>query len=150
MEKGDQETADARFLEALATAGARDPRDYYRDRLKDLKENNPEAYSTAVGHYKDTLIPSIAAGSAEPLAAWRDYGLRIAHLTAVGRTMEIDTGGNATPYSAPGDPAAMVLHLPDEVRIKALLVALPPSPSPAQMATYDWLVVGKKGQRNPA
>ena len=43
-----QTKADARFAAALAASGARDPRDYYRARLRDLKRSNP----------KGTLTPS--------------------------------------------------------------------------------------------
>lgn len=143
-----QQQADARFQSALADSGARDPRDYYRDRLKDLKTANPEAYSTAVEYYRDTLIPSIAAGDADPLAAWRAYGLRIAKLTAEGRTMEIDPSGKARPYSESADSNSLILHLPELNQVRALLVGLPPTPSRAQMAAYDWLVGGRKKLRS--
>ena len=39
----------------------------------------------------------------------------------------------------------MILHLPDARNARALLVALPPEPSAAQMATHNWLVLGRRG-----
>ena len=142
-----QEKADALFEEALTASGARDPRDYYRERLKDLKGANPEAYATAVTHYKEVLLPSIVEGS-DPLLAWRAYGLKIAQMTAEGRTVDIDPTGVAQPYEEPGTPEGMVLHLPTSTKIRALLVALPVDPSPAQLATHAWLVAGRKVLRD--
>ncbi len=143
-----QKVADARFAEALAAAGARDPRDYYRDRLRDLKRSNPEGYAEAVAYYRDTLIPSIAEGGAEPLAAWREYGLLIARTTAPGRTVAVDGTGRARPYEPPGEPSDMILHLPNNAKQgPALLVGLPPVLSEAQTATFDWLAAGRRAQK---
>lgn len=145
-----KKAADQRFAEALAEAGARDPRDYYRERLRELKGANPEGYASAVGYYTDTLLPSIAEGNAEPLAAWREFGLLIARLTAPGRTVAVDAGGRARPYEPPGDSDDMVLHLPEGRGVRGgrvLLVGLPPEPSDAQLATHDWLVAGRRALR---
>lgn len=149
MDTDPKKAADQRFEEALAKAGARDPRDYYRERLRDLKGANPDGYADAVGYYTDTLLPSIAEGKAEPLAAWREYGLLIARLTAPGRTVAVDAGGRARPYESPGESSDMVLHLCEgrEARGRVLLVGLPPEPSSAQTATYDWLVGGRRALR---
>lgn len=142
-----QKAADTLFAEALAATGARDPRDYYRARLRDLKRANPAGYAEAVQYYRDTLIPSIAEGGAEPIAAWREYGLLIARATAPGRTVAVDATGRARAYGPPADPGEMILHLPDARQGPALLVGLPPEPSPAQSATYDWLAAGRRGLR---
>lgn len=137
-----QQAADARFEEALAATGARDPRDYYRDRLRELKRANPEGYAEGVGYYRNTLVPSIAAGEADPIGAWREYGLLLARLTAPGRAVAVDATGRSRPFELPGDAADMVLHLPERNRDRALLVALPPQPTSAQLATHQWLVAG--------
>lgn len=145
-----KKAADQRFAEALAKAGARDPRDYYRERLRELKGANPDGYASAVGYYTDTLLPSIAEGKAEPLAAWREFGLLIARLTTPGRTMAVDPGGRARPYEPPGESGDMVLHLSEGRGVRGgrvLLVGLPPEPSAAQTAAYDWLVVGRRALR---
>lgn len=145
-----KKAADQRFEEALAKAGARDPRDYYRGQLRELKGADPDGYANAVGYYTDTLLPSIAEGKAEPLAAWREYGLLIARLIAPGKTVAVDTRGLARPYEPPGDSGDMVLHLaggPGARGGRVLLVGLPPQPSAAQTATYDWLVAGRRALR---
>jgi len=136
------EVADARLREALEAAGARDPREFYREQLKALREADEDAYHRAVSYYRETLIPSIAEGSAEPLPAWTDYGRRLAELTEPGRTVSIDASGRASEWEA-WEPDALALHLPDEARTRAILVQLPPELSAAQRATYSWLVAGR-------
>ena len=139
-----QEDADARFAAALAESGGRDPRDYYRDRLAELKRSSPEGYAEMVAHYKEVLIPSIVEEETEPIAAWLAFGVRLAEATAPGRTVAVDRRGRSFPFSPPGQPADMLLHLPENRRTRAFLVGLPPEPSGAQMATYEWLVLGRR------
>lgn len=153
-DEGPAAVAAERLEEALDATGARDPREFYREQLRALREADEEAYAEAVAYYRDTLIPSIADGSAEPLPAWTDYGVRLAELAHDGRTVSIDATGRARPREGPGegpragpgegwDPNALVLHLPEEARTRAVLVQLPPEPSAAQRATWTWLVAGK-------
>lgn len=78
------EKADRILEEALERVGARDPRDFYRDRLRTLKDTNPEGYQAAVEYYRDTLIPSVASGEADPLEAWTEYGRTLAEAVARG------------------------------------------------------------------
>ena len=148
MTSDPKQAADTRFAEALAASGARDPRDYYREKLRELRRLNPEGYAEGVAYYQNTLIPSIAGGDADPLEAWRDYGLLIARLTAPGRPVAIDAGGRSRSFDPPGEPADMVLHMPDRSRERPILVALPAQPTPAQSATYDWLVAGRRSPRS--
>ena len=135
--------ADARLDEALKREGARDPREFYRERLRELKQANPEGYAAAVVYYRDTLIPQVADGEGDPLAAWTEYGRRLAEALAPGRTLAVDATGRAHPYSAPAPRDRLVLHLPEGKGGRALLVGLPAELSPAQRATYDVLVSGK-------
>lgn len=139
----ERERAEAILASVLRETGARDPREFYRERLRELKERDPRAYSEAVRYYEDTLIPSIAAGGMAPLAAWTEYGRRLAELGTPGRTMAIDDTGKASPYVAPAATDALVLHLPKAAGGRAQLVGLPPELSDAQRATYDWLVQGR-------
>lgn len=139
-----QKKADARFEAALAAAGARDPRDYYRSQLRELKQSDPDGYADAVAYYQSTLVTSIAEQDADPLQAWQSFGLRIAQLTAAGRAVAVDPAGRSHPFEAPGRTEDMILHLPDARNRRALLVGLPPAPSTAQMATYNWLVRGRR------
>lgn len=142
MSDTDQAQADARLQEALEATGSRDPREFYRTQLKELRAENPDGYERAVQHYRDELIPSIAGG-ADPLAAWTEYGRTLASLRQSGRTVMIDPTGKSTAYESPAPRDALILHLPEEKRVKALVVGLPGELTPAQRATYDWLVSGK-------
>lgn len=143
-----KEVADRRLEEALEKTGARDPREFYRERLKELKREDPGAYDRAVAHYQDVLLPSVAEEGVPPLEAWTEYGRKLAELTAPGRTVCVDGTGRASPYEAPAASEALVLHIPDSRRGRPLLVGLPAELSPAQRATYDWLVSGRRGLRD--
>lgn len=139
--------ADARLEEALASEGARDPREFYRDRLRDLKLADPEGYAAAVAYYRDTLIPEVASGEGDPIAAWTEYGRTLAEAVSPGRTVAVDATGRAHAYRAPAPRDHLVLHLPEAKGSRALLVGLPAEISPAQRATYDVLVSGKQKPR---
>lgn len=135
--------ADRILEEALDASGSRDPREFYRERLRDLKEADSDAYARAVDYYRTTLIPTVAEGRAEPLDAWTEYGRVLAEAVAPGRTVCIDETGLAVPYTAPRRDR-LIIHLPEGKRGRALLVGLPAELSPAQRATYDVLVAGKQ------
>ena len=143
MTEEQREQADRLFEKALEESGSRDPRTFYRQTLRALKEANPDGYPKAVNYYGEVLVPSIASGEAEPLWAWREYGRRLAELTAPGRTVEIDETGRSRPYADDTSLDRLVLHIPEGKGARALLVGLPPHPSAAQMATYHLLVQGK-------
>ena len=140
--------ADRRLQEVLESSGARDPREFYRDRLRELKSADASAYSEAVAYYKDRLIPEIAAGSVDPLEAWAEYGRMLAESLAPGRTVSIDTAGLAHHHESPAPPDRLVLHLPQNQGVRALLVSLPAKLSPAQRASYDVLVSGKQRRQH--
>lgn len=139
--------ADRILEEALERTGARDPRDYYRDRLRTLKESDEKGYEEAVAYYRDTLIPTVASEEGDPLDAWTEYGLALAEAVASGRTVTIDETGRSHPYEAPRSDH-LIVHLPDDRATRALLVSLPPELSSAQRATYDVLVAGKQRARD--
>jgi hypothetical protein len=148
MTSEERQKADTLLEAALRETGARDPREFYRDRLRELKERDRDAYEQAIRYFEDTLVPSIAAAAADPLTAWTEYGRRLAELTAPGRTVSVDETGRAAPYSSPTRPGTLVLHLPKAAGARALLVGLPPELSDAQRATYDWLVLGRQKLRD--
>lgn len=141
--------ADERLEAALAASGARDPREFYRDRLRELKDSNPAAYAEAVAYYRETLLPAVAEGSQPPLVAWTEYGRVLAQALAPGRTVSIDESGRAHSYESNSE-GRLVLHLPDDQGRKVLLVGLPPGLTDAQRATYDVLVSGKQRTRDGA
>ena len=134
--------ADQILEAALEATGARDPREFYRERLQELKQANPDGYKEAVAYYRERLLPSIAEGTAPALEAWTEYGRRLAEAVAPGRTVSVDDTGLAHEYEDP-DLDRLHLHIPSG-KGRALLVGLPPSLSAAQRATYDVLVAGKQ------
>jgi hypothetical protein len=135
--------ADRRLEEALAERGARDPRELYRERLRELKRVNPDEYGQAVEYYREVLLPEVASEGSDPLRAWTEYGRKLAAALAPGRTVCIDASGRAHPYHG-ASREELVLHLPDAKGSRALLVGLPAEPTVAQRATLDVLVAGKQ------
>jgi hypothetical protein len=147
MDEGLQTRADDLFEQALARTNAKDPREFYRERLREMKAGDPEAYQKAVRYYEEELIPSIAEGGADPLASWQEYGCRLAALAQPGKPVEVDVTGRSHGYRPPTPGDRMILHIPEGARGRALVIGLPPELSPAQRATYDLLVAGRQRLR---
>jgi hypothetical protein len=137
--------ADERFERALQQTGARDPRGFFRDQLRDLKANDADAFRRALRYFEETLIPTVADEASDPVAEWLEYGRVLASLAIPGRTVQIDPGGRARDYARPVPLDAMVLHLPDNAARPALVLGIPPKLSPAQRASYDLLVKQSQG-----
>lgn len=135
-----KERAERRFEHALTERGARDPRDFYRERLKELRARDERAFSQALRYYDSRLVPAVARDDSDPLAEWMEYGRVLAQLSAEGSTVQVDPSGRARPYAPPVPLDHLVLHLPTSAREPALLVGLPTQLSPAQRATYELLV----------
>ena len=136
--------ADRLLAEALNASGERDPRDYYRNRLMELKGSNPQGYDAAIEYYQNKLIPLIASGEAEPIVAWTEYGRFLAESLTPGQTVSINPSGESHPYEPTTASGNLVLHIPESGKGgRAILVGLPNDLSPAQRATYDVLVSGK-------
>ena len=138
------ERADQIFEEALGETGAKDPREYYRKRLREMKTENPDAYREAVAYYENELVPSIAEAGDDPLTAWQQFGCHMAGLTVTGTPIEIDPTGRRHPYEAPTAADRMILHIPNGSKGRALVVGLPRELSTAQLATYDLLISGRQ------
>ena len=135
--------ADARLEAALEQDAVCDPRDFFRDRLRLLKERSAAAFDEARRYFSEEVQPRVAADGSDPVLEWFDYGRKLAELTAPGQLMEIDETGRARSYAAPLDRTRLVLHLPDDPREPALILNLPRAASPAQRATCDLLVWGR-------
>ncbi len=134
--------ADRRFEQALRDTGARDPRDFYRRRLREMKERDPAVFRRALAYFEERLIPTVAAEGSDPLAEWLEYGRFLAELSAAGSTVQIDPVGRSLPYARPVPHDHLVLHLPLSASERAIVVGLPLELSPAQRATYGLLVAG--------
>jgi hypothetical protein len=137
--------ADERFERALQQTGARDPRNFFRDMLRDLKAADADAYREALRYFTERLIPAVADEASDPVAEWLEYGRILSSLMVRGRTVQIDAGGRARDYARPVPLDALVLHLPDNAARPALVLGLPPRLSPAQRASYDLLVKQSQG-----
>ena len=139
-----QTEADLRLEEALADTGARDPREFYRECLRNLKQTDRRAYDEAVEYYREVLLPSLVKG-VDPLPAWTEYGRRLATLTTPGRTVMVNQAGVAEPYLEPAPLDRLVLHLPEArgSASRAVVVGLPVELTRAQRAHYDLLVSGR-------
>jgi hypothetical protein len=135
--------ADERFEAALRERGARDPREFYRTSLRELRAKDADAFRRALEYFETRLVPRVAAEGSDPLAEWLEYGRVLATLYAPGRTVQVDRSGRASPYAPPVPAECLVLHLPDQAREPVRIVGLPPELSTAQRATYDLLVSGK-------
>jgi len=138
-----QDEADRRFEEALNSRGARDPREFYRGLLRDLKEQDRDTYTDTVRRWKEEVIGPLARGEQDPLDAWHRFGLQLATTLHPGRTVMIGPEGRSSPLEGAPDWTRLVLHLPREPRARAVPIAIPQEPSPAQQATLDLLVQGR-------
>lgn len=145
MDASISEQADRAFARALETSGARDPRDFYRERMLELRRSDPDAFARARSYYEETLVPAVASGEADPIQAWLEYGRLLAEWTAQGRTVMVDGTGRARPWETPVPLDHLVLHLPEgRGSGAALAVGIPPELTAAQRATWDLLVKMKR------
>ena len=129
--------AEAATEKTLSEAPFADFRGVYRDRLRWLKEVRPQAFTTALAHYNDVLVPNIAAG-AGPIGEWIDYGKRLGDLAGTGKVVRIDESGRSHPYD--GVVEGLILHVPADTAVPALALAVPREPSAAQRAALELLV----------
>lgn len=134
--------AERRLAEALAASAVEDPRVLYRDRLRQLRAEDPAAFARALDYFENTLVPAVA-GDSDPLSAWLAYGTFLAELPGRGRTLAVDAGGRARPYQPPPD-ASLILFLPEDGRRNVEVLFGPRQRSPAQQATVDLLVSGRR------
>ena len=135
-----RDRADRRFAEALERTSAPDPRERYREWLKELRARDEAAFRQALDHFEHELVPAVARDDSDPVAAWTEYGVRLAQRLLPGEAVRIDATGRSRPYDPSASIEELVLHLPGAARDAALPVRLPPRLSTAQQAAYDLLV----------
>ena len=132
---------EARTVEAIAAGAYEDFREAYRERLRWLKEARPEGFSRALSAY-ETLVQRIADGG-DVTREWLSYGRQLGELSGAGKLTAIDASGRAV--APTGAPDEMLLHLPDDIGVPALPLAVPRAASDAQRASLDLLVRRKLG-----
>jgi len=129
-------TAEQRTAEAIASSPFEDFREGYRERLRWLKETRPQGFTEALASYGQ-LVENIARGD-DPLHEWLTYGKRLGELSGAGKMYAIDRTGAAQPVAQFEE--SLLLHLPDEINVPALPLAVPRDLSEAQRASLDLLV----------
>jgi hypothetical protein len=137
-----RQRADQLLDQALAVAALQDPRPAYRDRLKALRAGAPDAFARALEYFERKLVPAVAEG-AEPLGEWVAYGRILLEDEGPGRVVAVDATGRAGPYRPPPQ-GELLLFFPEDGRRPILTLLTPREPSPAQRATEDLLVRGRR------
>lgn len=138
-----RQRADARLDEALAHAAQQDPRPFFREQLRLLKDSDPAAFEEALRYYEEVLLPRVAAPDSDPLLEWFEYGRKLVELEGAehaGKVVMVDPSGRSTPFAAPLRLDHLVLYLPDDTRTPALPLNVPRRLSLEQQATFDLLV----------
>lgn len=135
--------AESRYEGALQAADLRDPREQFRDWMRQLREADAPAFQAALRYFEEILIPSSADPGRDAIAEWIEYGRRLADRIAPGRVVTVDASGRSEDYEPPPPRGGLVLHLPTDDAARASILSLPRNPSPAQRATCDLLVLGK-------
>ncbi len=126
--------------EALEARGLADPRPLCREILRQLREQDPGAYRDAVRRYEAELAEGDEVAGEAGVTAWLEYGLWMAARLDPGRAVAVDAGGRAEDVESPPSDAPLLLHLPRKRNRRALVIAAPLDPSPAQEATRELLV----------
>lgn len=136
----DEGAASDRTEAALKSGGYADIRPVYRAILKRLKQKDAVLFDEATARYEETLVPALADGDTEPVAAWVEYGTWLARKLATGRLVRLDESGLATNSEASPKPGQVLLYLPDEKGESAIPLLRPAAPSAAQKAALGLLV----------
>lgn len=132
--------AEARFRAALADRGLEDVRPLYRELLKELKVQDPDGYREAVRRYEEEVEPA-AGASDDPVRPWIGYGRWLADRLIDGRAVAVDRTGRSDELAegAPPPEGALLLHLPESTRRRALELAVPAEPTEYQEAARELL-----------
>jgi hypothetical protein len=135
--------ADARLDGALANADQRDPRPFYRNALRHLRENDEPGFQRALRYFEEELVPAVA-GAADPLIAWAEYGLMIGRTLGSGNTVELDATGRALPLESVAGAEGLVLYIPAAAAAPVLVLRYPRKATAPQHAAYELLVEGRQ------
>lgn len=127
-----------RYAEALAEHGLGDVQPLYRRMLVRMKDRDRSAYDEAVERYRKQ-VEEATADADDPVAVWVDYGVWLADRLEPGTLKAIDENGRASEAGAPPPLGPMLLHLPDDSKASAVVLAMPSVPSPAQSETASLL-----------
>lgn len=122
------------YAEGLVRHGLEDVQPLYRQLLLQLKSHDAAAYEEAVVRYREQVEGTVADAD-DPVAVWVEYGTWLAPRLMPGSVKAIDEDGRATDAGSPAPLGPLLVHLPDDQKSRALLLAMPSAPSPAQRET---------------
>lgn len=136
-----KEEALERLERGLRERELEDPRPTYRRLLKRLSGEDRDAYRDCVRRFEEELVPAVAGGEADPVAAWTRYGLEVASALAEGEARSVDESGRARSVEDASDPPveSLLLWLPTDAGAPALVLSRPRSLSDPQQATLELL-----------
>jgi hypothetical protein len=122
------------YARGLERYGLDDVQPLYRRLLLRLKSQDAAAYEEAVTRYREQVEAAVDDAN-DPLAIWVEYGTWLAPRLMPGQLKAIDEDGRATDAGEPAPLGPLLVHLPDDQKSRALLLAMPAAPSPAQRET---------------
>jgi hypothetical protein len=145
MAEDARKKVDAILAAGFASRGFADNREAFRERLRELKGTNQQAFERAVGYYAQTVTEQILSG-ADPVETWIEYGEMLGRLTDDGGLMSIDPTGRAWTYGPPARSDHVILFVPETGRA-SFVVARSETVSDAQSATIQLLVENRLALR---
>ena len=141
------DTSAEAYGKALKQSGLEDLQPRCRRLLVQLRAKDKTAYDEAVEQYR-SKVRSVS-GDGNVLSAWIAYGSWLAERLASGKLVEISDQGLADDVQDPARfgasdqnpvaPGTMLIHLPDNHKRRAFVIAIPAEPSDAQLATAKLL-----------
>jgi hypothetical protein len=69
------------------------------------------------------------------VAVWVTYGAWLAPRLAPGETLAVDGNGRAVASGTPPPLGPMLMHLPEDTKVRGFVLAMPANPSSAQTET---------------
>lgn len=122
------------YVASLSRHGLADVQPLYRQLLLRLKAQDASAYEEAVSRYRDEVENAVDSAD-DPVAIWVEYGAWLAPRLAPGTLKAINGDGFASDAGSPPPLGPMLMHLPEDRSTRALVLAMPASPSRAQEET---------------
>ena len=122
------------YEQALARHGLEDVQPRYRGLLLRLKNQDARAYEEAVRRYQED-VEAVVDSTRDPVAVWVGYGAWLGPRLAPGVLKAVDRNGLAVDAPTPPPLGPMLMHLPHDQKVRAVVVAMPADPSDAQKET---------------
>ena len=122
------------YVDSLAKHGLADVQPLYRQLLRRLKSQDAAAYERAVARYR-AEVEGAVDGAGDPVLIWVDYGAWLAPQLAAGTLKAVNEDGLASDVEASPPLGPLLMHLPDDQKLRGILLAMPANPRTAQQET---------------